>query len=126
MNCIFCKIIAREIPAYTIYEDETVLAFLDISPDTDGHTLIIPKKHYLDLGEIDNDTLIHIMSVARDISKLLEEKLNSKGTVLVQNNGIVQEVKHYHLHIKPVYDKDKYHEKNKVSDVKEVFDRIMK
>ena len=106
MDCIFCKIINNEIPSYKIYEDETVIAFLDINPDCDGHTLIIPKKHYKDLDDIDNDTLIHIYEVARIIKKKLEDKLNCIGVSLLQNNGEIQEVKHYHLHVKPFY-KDK-------------------
>lgn len=103
MGCLFCKIIAGDIPSYTIYEDTKVKCFLDINPDSNGHTLIIPKKHYLDLSEIDNDTLMHIMDIARLLRKTLEEKLNIDGLTLIQNNGDVQEVKHFHLHLKPYY-----------------------
>lgn len=103
MECLFCKIISGEIPSYKIYEDDVVLAFLDISPDSNGHTLIIPKKHFLDLDEIDNNTLMHIMDSARKIKKLLEDKLHIDGLTLIQNNGLVQEVKHFHLHLKPYY-----------------------
>lgn len=119
MDCIFCKIINGSIPSYTIYEDDVVKAFLDISPDSNGHTLIIPKKHYLDIDSIDNDTLIHIMNVARDIKKLLESKLNIDGLTLIQNNGDVQEVKHYHLHLKPYYKN-----KQKIKDVNEIYNII--
>lgn len=103
MNCIFCKIINGEIPSYTIYEDEIVKVFLDINPDVNGHLLIIPKKHFLDLDEIDNNTLIHIMETAKKMKKLLQDKLNIDGLTLIQNNGSIQEVKHYHLHLKPYY-----------------------
>ena len=103
MDCIFCKIVNNEIPSYKIYEDDIVLAFLDINPDSDGHTLIIPKNHYKDLDDIDDNTLIHINKVARTIKKELEEKLNCIGISLLQNNGEIQEVKHYHLHLKPFY-----------------------
>lgn len=119
MDCIFCKIINGSIPSYTIYEDDVVKAFLDISPDSNGHTLIIPKKHYLDIDSIDNDTLIHIMNVARDIKKLLESKLNIDGLTLIQNNGDVQEVKHYHLHLKPYYKN-----KQKIKDVNDIYNII--
>lgn len=105
MDCLFCKIIAGDIPSYTVYEDDVVKCFLDINPDSNGHTLIIPKKHYLNLSEIDNETLMHIMDVARNLKKLLEEKLNIDGLTLIQNNGDVQEVKHFHLHLKPYYNK---------------------
>lgn len=103
MDCIFCKIVKGEIPSYTVYEDDVVKAFLDASPDANGHTLIVPKKHYKDLFDIDNDTLIHIMDVARKLDKTLREKLNTDGLTLVQNNGLYQEVKHFHLHLKPQY-----------------------
>lgn len=106
MDCIFCKIIKGEIPCLKIYENEYVLAFLDINPDSDGHTLIIPKKHYTDLDDIDEKTLSEIFKSAKEIKKQLEHKLNCTGISLLQNNGSVQEVKHYHLHLKPYY-KDK-------------------
>ena len=117
MDCLFCKIIAGDIPSYTIYEDDVVKCFLDINPDSNGHTLIIPKKHYLDLSEIDNDTLMHIMHIARILKKKLEEKLNIDGLTLIQNNGDVQEVKHFHLHLKPYYK-----EKQPLKDVKEIYE----
>lgn len=103
MDCIFCKIIKGEIPCLKLYENEKVLAFLDINPDTDGHTLIIPKKHFKDLDDIDDETLLSINKTSKKIKKMLEEKLNCDGVSLLQNNGDVQEVKHYHMHIKPYY-----------------------
>ncbi|MCM1371175.1 MAG: HIT domain-containing protein [Clostridium sp.] len=103
MNCLFCKIINNEVPSYKIYEDDTVFVFLDINPDSVGHTLIIPKQHYKDLDDIDNETLIHIMDIARKIKNLLQEKLGIDGITLMQNNGDVQEIKHFHLHLKPFY-----------------------
>lgn len=103
MDCIFCKIINGEIPCMKIYENDYVLAFLDINPDCDGHTLIIPKKHFKDLDDIDELTLNEIFKAAKKIKKDLTEKLGATGFSLMQNNGSVQEVKHYHLHIKPYY-----------------------
>ena len=103
MDCLFCKIINGEIPCYKVYEDDIVLAFLDVNPDSLGHTLIIPKKHYQDLMDIDSNTLSHILDKAKEIKSLLEEKLNCDGMTLIQNNGLVQEIKHFHLHLKPFY-----------------------
>lgn len=103
MDCLFCKIINGEIPSYKIYEDDYTIAFLDINPDSDGHTLIIPKKHFNDLDDIDINTLNHINFSSKKVKKILEEKLNCDGISLLQNNGIVQDVKHYHLHLKPYY-----------------------
>ena len=103
MDCLFCKIVNGEIPCYKIYEDEVVIAFLDINPKTNGHTLIVPKKHTLDLESIDIDTATHIIKVAKEISQTLVKKLNADGIALLQNNGILQEVKHFHLHLIPSY-----------------------
>lgn len=115
MNCIFCKIINGDIPSYTIYEDDIVKVFLDIEPMAPGHTLIIPKKHYENLEDIDINTLTHINKVAKDIYKLLKDKLNIDGMSIVQNNGCVQDVMHYHMHLKP------YYNENKGMNVEEVF-----
>ena len=111
MNCIFCEIANKKIPSKVIYEDDVVISYLDINPDSNGHTLIIPKKHYTDLVDIDDATLSHIMSVARNLKKLLEDKLNIDGDV--------QEVKHYHLHLKPYYN-----EKQDILPIDDIYNKI--
>lgn len=103
MNCIFCKIIEGELSSFTIYEDDIVKVFLDVNPDSNGHLLIIPKKHILDINEMDSTTWNHILDVTKKMRKLLEEKLQIDGLTLIENNGMVQEVKHFHLHLKPFY-----------------------
>lgn len=103
MDCVFCRIVKGEIPAKKIYEDENILAFLDINPSHPGHTLVIPKKHTLDFSTIDKDELIKVLDCAKELAKLISTKLNSDGYSLCQNNGICQEVKHFHLHIIPEY-----------------------
>lgn len=113
---IFCKIINNEIPSYTIYEDDIVKVFLDVNPSSIGHTLIVPKKHYQDFFDIDNDTLNHILNVAKEITKRIKERLNYDGITLTQNNGLGQDVKHYHLHLIP-----KYHNEQKLS-IEEIYD----
>lgn len=115
---IFCKIINNEIPSYTIYEDNIVKVFLDINPNHNGHTLIIPKKHYETFFDIDENTLQYIQKIAKDIAILLKEKLNYDGITLTQNNGLGQEVKHYHLHLIP-----KYHNEEKLS-VEEIYNKL--
>ena len=118
MECLFCKINKGEIPSYTIYEDKVVKVFLDINPKHNGHTLIIPKKHYKDIEDIDMDTLSHIMKIAKKMYQLLNDKLNPDGIILTQNNGIAQDIKHYHLHLIPVY-------KNEIEkSVDEIFKKI--
>lgn len=119
MNCIFCKIISGEIPCYKIFEDKDILVFLDVNPVEPGHMLIIPKKHVLDMLEIDNKILMKIMNKSRDIAKLLVNKLDADGFTLVQNNGISQEVKHFHLHIIPKYTK-KYK-----ANIDDIYNRFM-
>lgn len=117
-NCIFCKIINNDIPSYTIYEDDVVKVFLDINPQVVGHMLIIPKKHYTNIDDIDINTLTHIMETAKKMHILLKEKLNIDGMCMAQNNGSIQEVKHYHLHIKPHYTE------NPSLTVEEVFKKL--
>lgn len=106
MDCLFCKIISGDIPSNTIYEDEIVKVFLDINPTSNGHCLVVPKKHYTDIEDIDLETLKYINEVAKKMYKKLKEKLNCEGLTLVQNNGLGQEVKHYHLHLVPRYTND--------------------
>lgn len=102
-DCLFCKLAHHDMEANIIYEDEVVAAFLDAFPDSNGHVLIVPKKHTLDLDTIPDETLMHIMKVARNLKTLLIEKMHCDGLTLIQNNGDVQEVKHFHLHLKPYY-----------------------
>lgn len=103
MDCIFCKIIDGEIPSKTLYEDDIVKVFLDINPMSPGHMLIIPKTHYTNLEDIELDVLTHINKTAKKMYEILKEKLNIDGLQIVQNNGCVQEVKHYHMHLVPSY-----------------------
>ncbi len=119
MDCIFCKIINNEISSYTIYEDDIVKVFLDINPSSNGHMLIVPKAHTKDITTIDSNTYLHIFNIALKMKILLEEKLNINGLTLIQNNGIAQDVMHYHLHLVPVY-------KIKLGllDVKEIFSKL--
>lgn len=114
-DCLFCKIASGDIPSYKIYEDEVVIAFLDINPDSNGHTLVIPKKHYLDMGDIPLDTLTNIFKVAKELKVKLDSELNTDGLTFVQNNGAIQEVKHFHLHLKP------YYKDNELKNVEEIY-----
>ena len=118
MDCIFCKIVNGDIKSYKIFEDELVIAFLDINPMAPGHTLIVPKKHYKDIEDIDFNTFSHILNVAKLIKTRMEEKLNIDGLTLIQNNGDVQDVKHFHLHLKPHY------KENIELDIKKVYDLL--
>lgn len=118
MDCIFCKIVKGEIPSYKVYEDDKIMAFLDINPYAPGHTLIIPKEHTLNLETISDATLNHIINKARDIAKLVSTRLGAPGYTLIQNNGFVQEVKHFHLHVIPKY------RENFEMNIKDVYEKI--
>ena len=74
MECLFCKIINKEIPSKTIYEDELVKVFLDINPNTNGDLLVVPKKHYENMLDIDNNLIEHIHKVSKDMFNLLNDK----------------------------------------------------
>jgi len=102
-NCIFCKIINKEIPCYKIYEDEFVLAFLDINPVVVGHTLVVPKKHFENIFDIEDKYLERIITVSRKISLKMKEVLGIEGINLYQANGSIagQTVFHFHLHVLP-------------------------
>ena len=106
--CIFCKIVNKEIPAKIIYEDDEIMAFLDINPRNEGHTLVIPKKHYDNLLEAPDNTLAEMMRVAKLLCQRMKNKLNAKGFNIVINVEKVagQEINHLHLHIVPRYGKD--------------------
>lgn len=110
MNCIFCKIINKEIPSSIVYEDDIVVAFLDISQATKGHTLIVPKTHYTNLLEIDDDVLAHAICVAKKIANSMVKSLNASGFNIINNCNEVagQSVLHFHLHIVPRYEKDEF------------------
>ncbi|MDR3215572.1 MAG: HIT family protein [Bacilli bacterium] len=107
-NCLFCKIISNEIPAYKIYEDDDFLAFLDISQTTKGHTLVIPKKHYRNIYDVDEDTVAKIHQLAFKLAKQITKKLNAQGVNILNNNEAIagQTIFHYHVHIIPRYRDD--------------------
>lgn len=106
--CIFCDIVNKEIPAKILYEDEFVIAFLDISQVTKGHTLIIPKKHYNTMMECDDETLCYVMKAARKVGRQLMDKLSAQGMNILSNAHEVagQSVSHFHVHLIPRYSSD--------------------
>ena len=114
MDCLFCKIINGEIPSYKVYEDNLVFAFLDVNPKENGHTLIVPKKHYTDYLELDSEIVNHIFAIAKKLGQEICQKLNAEGTTFVWNYGNEQVIKHFHLHIIPRYSRKK---KMNVEDV---------
>jgi len=102
-DCIFCKIVAGQIPCSRIYEDEKVLSFLDINPISEGHTLIIPKAHAENLWEISEQDLAAVHRASKRIIQAMKEVLHPEGVACLQLNGrgVNQVVMHYHLHLIP-------------------------
>jgi histidine triad (HIT) family protein len=101
--CIFCKIIKGEIPSFKVYEDDKVLAFEDINPISQGHTLVIPKLHAENLWEIPGEDLTAIHLASQKIIRAIRDVLNPSGVACLQLNGrgANQVVMHYHLHLIP-------------------------
>lgn len=99
--CLFCKIANKEIPSNIVYEDDKVVAILDLSPLTDHHTLVIPKKHFKNLIDVDETTLTYVMSTARKLAVETMKQENRKGFNLLVNNNeeANQTVNHLHVHI---------------------------
>lgn len=101
--CVFCKIIAGEIPSYKIYEDEYTYAFLDIADDAIGHTLVIPKEHYENVLDIPNDLLAKVMDSVKKIANHYVENCGYTGVNIMNASGVdaQQSVFHLHFHIFP-------------------------
>ncbi len=107
-NCIFCKIAAGEIPSATLYEDDDFRVILDIEPASKGHALILPKEHYANLYELDDEVAAKVLVLAKKMVTKLTDILGCEGYNIVQNNGEAagQSVFHYHMHLIPRYKED--------------------
>ena len=107
-DCIFCKIVRGEAPSRKIHEDSDVIAFLDINPASIGHTLIIPKKHFENIYDIEPASLEKVIVAAKAISERAKAKLGAEGVNVLQSNGrhAGQLVDHLHVHVIPRYTND--------------------
>ena len=107
-NCIFCKIAAGEIPSRKIYEDKDLIAIMDLSPTSKGHSLIIPKEHYTNIYDIDEEIAGKVMKTAKKLATKMTVALNCDGFNLLQNNGETagQTMFHFHMHLIPRYEGD--------------------
>lgn len=105
---IFCKIIEGEIPSDICYENDSVISIMDVNPFSPGHTLVIPKKHYTTILDMDKKIIGEIHEIAKKLIKKMEENYpNLIGVKVAVNYGEPQKVKHYHLHLLPVYEPGK-------------------
>ncbi len=131
-NCIFCKIANKDIPGKIIYEDDVCLAFLDLSQATYGHTLVIPKKHFANILEADDETVAHLFVVAKKLSASIMSNCHANGLNILTNTDEVagQSVYHFHIHILPRYDKEEltieFTDHSNQTNLDEVYEKIMK
>lgn len=127
MNCIFCKIAKKELESNIVYESESIIAFLDIDPISEGHILIMPKEHYLDIEELPKNILNEILELSQRMVKALKELYNPNGYSIMQNGGEFNDIGHFHLHIFPRYQDDGFGwncEDKEYNVSKEISDKI--
>jgi histidine triad (HIT) family protein len=107
-DCLFCKIVAGEIPATIVDQDERTIAFMDINPATRGHALVIPREHSKDLHDVDPEDLAAVMQGAQRLAARVSDRLGADGVNLLNSCGSVawQTVFHFHVHVIPRYDDD--------------------
>ncbi len=107
-ECIFCKIVKGEIPSYRIYDDSDAIAFLDINPATPGHSLVVPKKHSVNIFDVDADELARVMKIIKRVAEKIKSEMGTDSINIIQNNGRLsgQIVDHIHFHIIPRYQDD--------------------
>ena len=107
-DCIFCKIVAGELPSQKVDEDERTVAFMDISPATRGHLLVVPREHVRNLLEVQPEDLQATMAAAQRLARRVSERLGAAGVNLLNSCGAAawQTVFHFHVHVIPRYDDD--------------------
>lgn len=131
--CIFCKIASHEINSKIVYEDDICIAFLDLSQTTNGHTLVIPKKHFLNFLDVDTTTLSHMTNITQKLAKQIVNNLGAKGVNILTNSGTVagQTVMHFHIHIIPRYNEVEdvaisFTDRGKIVDLDKIYATIIK
>lgn len=117
-TCIFCKIARKEVPASLVYEDEKTLAFLDIKPLSEGHTLVIPKAHYETVFDIPQELITYLHGITKQVALAVKKATKADGISIIQQNGEAagQEIFHLHVHVIPRYEGKKL---PRFSDLKE-------
>ena len=127
-DCIFCKIIKGELPSKTIYEDNLIKVIMNIEPATNGHLLILPKEHYLNMFDIEEKIISHSFTIIRDtLYPLLKDKLRCEGLTISQNNLLGQTVPHFHIHVTPRYEGDLLefeYNKKAIDDLDTTFEKL--
>jgi histidine triad (HIT) family protein len=117
-SCIFCKIVQKQIPASFVFEDEKVMAFLDIKPLNEGHTLVISKAHYESIFDIPQDLVEYLHGVTKRIAIAVEKATKANGISIIQQNGKAagQDIFHLHVHVIPRYEGQKLPSFSEISE----------
>lgn len=128
-DCIFCDIVEGEMPSYKVYEDENVIAFLDVNPVSKGHTLVVPKEHVDDIHEAEE--MDYMWKPMVKVSNAVKEAFGAEGVNIAQNNGekAGQEVFHLHFHVTPIYEGDELditYNREELEEGEEVAEEISK
>jgi histidine triad (HIT) family protein len=105
-DCFGCKLANSLVETQIVYENDRVTCLLDIAPLNEGHILILPKQHYHDVDELDGITAASIMMTSQLIAKALKALFNPDGITIIQNNGLFNDLTHYHMHVFPRYQSD--------------------
>lgn len=102
-GCIFCRIVRKEAPSSVVFEDAEVIAFMDIRPLTEGHTLVIPKQHYVDIYDTPEELVVHTHKITKRVAIAVKQAIGADGISIVQQNGKAagQDIFHIHVHIIP-------------------------
>jgi histidine triad (HIT) family protein len=108
-SCIFCKIAQKQVPSSLVYEDAETVAFLDIRPLNEGHTLVIPKEHYKNIFDIPRELICYIHEVTKKVAQAVEKATHADGISIIQQNGEAagQEIFHLHVHVIPRFEGQK-------------------
>lgn len=108
MECMGCALANKDLSVHVVYEDEFVCCILDHDPFNEGHTLILPKRHFRYVDEFDSETAIAVMKASQLLSKALKNIFNPDGITVCQNGGTIDELSHYHMHIVPRYENQSF------------------
>ena len=126
-SCIFCRIAQKQAPASCVYEDEKVMAFLDVRPLNEGHTLVIPKEHYETIFEIPEELIAYLHGIVKRVSFAVKKAAKADGISIFQQNGKAagQEIFHLHVHVVPRYEGQKLVRFGEISEAnKEKLDQV--
>jgi len=119
ISCVFCKIARKQASAALVYEDESVMAFLDIRPLSEGHTLVIPKEHYATIFEIPEELVAHLHRIVKRVALAVKKATEADGISIIQQNGKAagQEIFHLHVHVIPRFEGQKLMRFSETSEV---------